>query len=51
VIRQRRYARLKLSKHIPATTTNLRGNLRLSVGELNMGGSELRTATWLQDPS
>jgi hypothetical protein len=38
VIRQRRYARLKLSKHIPATTTNLRGNLRLSVGELNMGG-------------
>jgi len=38
VIRQRRYARLKLSKHIPATTTNLRGNLRLSVAELNMGG-------------
>src|SRR5215472_15167843 len=38
VIRQRRYARLKLSKQIPATTTNLRGNLRLSVGELNMGG-------------
>jgi len=38
VIRQRRYARLKLSLHIPATTTNLRGNLRLSVGELNMGG-------------
>src|SRR6516164_1800605 len=38
VIRQRRYARLKLSRHVPATTTNLRGNLRLSVGELNMGG-------------
>jgi hypothetical protein len=38
VIRQRRYARLKLSKHIPATTTNLRENLHLSVAELNMGG-------------
>jgi hypothetical protein len=38
VIRQRRYARLKLSKHIPATTTNLRENLRLSLAELNMGG-------------
>jgi hypothetical protein len=38
VIRQRRYARLKLAKHVPATTTNLRENLRLSVAELNMGG-------------
>jgi len=38
VIRQRRYARLKLSKHVPAITTNLRENLRLSVAELNMGG-------------
>jgi len=38
VIRQRRYARLKLSKHVPAMTTNLRENLRLSVAELNMGG-------------
>jgi hypothetical protein len=38
VIRQRRYARLKLTKHVPATTTNLRENLRLSVAELNMGG-------------
>jgi hypothetical protein len=38
VIRQRRYARLKLSRHVPATTTNLRENLRLSVAELNMGG-------------
>jgi len=38
VIRQRRYARLKLSKHVPAVTTNLRENLRLTVAELNMGG-------------
>ena len=38
VIRQRRYARLKLTKHVPATTTNLRENLRLSIAELNMGG-------------
>jgi len=38
VIRQRRYARLKLSRHVPATTTNLRENLHLSVAELNMGG-------------
>lgn len=38
VIRQRRYARLKLSKHVPAVTTNLRENLRLSIAELNMGG-------------
>jgi hypothetical protein len=38
VIRQRRYARLKLAKHVPATTTNLRDNLRVSVAELNMGG-------------
>jgi hypothetical protein len=36
VIRQRRYARLKLTKHVPAVTTNLRENLRLSIAELNM---------------
>jgi len=38
VIRQRRYARLKLSKHVPAITTNLRENMRLSIAELNLGG-------------
>ena len=38
VIRQRRYARLKLTKHVPAVTTNLRENLRISVAELNMSG-------------
>lgn len=38
VIRQRRYARLKLTKHVPAITTNLRENMRLSIAELNMGG-------------
>ncbi|HTC66905.1 MAG TPA: HEAT repeat domain-containing protein [Candidatus Acidoferrum sp.] len=38
VIRQRRYARLKLSRNIIITTTNLRENFRLSVPELNLGG-------------
>jgi hypothetical protein len=38
VTRQRRYARLKLTKHVPAITTNLRENMRLTVVELNMGG-------------
>jgi len=38
VIRQRRYARLKLSKHVTAVTTNLRENMRLSIAELNMSG-------------
>jgi len=38
VVRQRRYARLKLSKHVPAVTTNLRENLRVMIAELNMGG-------------
>ncbi len=38
VIRQRRYARLKLSKHVPAVTTNLRENMRISIAELNLGG-------------
>jgi hypothetical protein len=38
VIRQRRYARLKLSRNVIVTTTNLRGNFKLSVPELNLGG-------------
>src|SRR6202022_826349 len=38
VIRQRRYARLKLSKHVTAVTSNLRENIRLTIPELNMGG-------------
>jgi hypothetical protein len=38
VIRQRRYARLKLSKPIAATTANIRENFRLSIPELNLGG-------------
>ena len=38
VIRQRRYARLKLSRNILATTTNLRENFKLSIPELNLGG-------------
>jgi hypothetical protein len=38
VIRQRRYARLKLSRNLIATTTNLRDNFRLSIPELNLGG-------------
>jgi hypothetical protein len=38
VIRQRRYARLKLSRNLAAVTTNLRDNFRLSVPELNLGG-------------
>jgi hypothetical protein len=38
VIRQRRYARLKLSRNLIALTTNLRENFRLSVPELNLGG-------------
>jgi hypothetical protein len=38
VIRQRRYARLKLTKHVTAITTNLRENIRLTIPELNMGG-------------
>ena len=38
VIRQRRYARLKLSRHISAVTTNLRDNIKLNVPELNLGG-------------
>ena len=38
VIRQRRYARLKLSRNVIITTTNLRENFKLSVPELNLGG-------------
>jgi hypothetical protein len=38
VIRQRRYARLKLTKHVAAVTTNLRENFRLTIAELNQGG-------------
>jgi HEAT repeat protein len=38
VIRQRRYARLKLSRNAIAITTNLRENFRLSIPELNLGG-------------
>ena len=38
VIRQRRYARLKLSRSLIAVTTNLRENFRMSIPELNLGG-------------
>jgi hypothetical protein len=38
VLRQRRYARVKLSRLVPAVTTNLRENMRLSIAELNLGG-------------
>jgi hypothetical protein len=38
VIRQRRYARLKLSRNLSAVTTNLRDNIRLTIPELNLGG-------------
>ena len=38
VIRQRRYARLKLTRHVPSVTTNLRENLRITIAELNMSG-------------
>jgi hypothetical protein len=38
VIRQRRYARLKLSRNLILTTANLRENFRLNVPELNLGG-------------
>ena len=38
VIRQRRYARLKLSRNVVASSTNLRENIRLAIPELNLGG-------------
>jgi hypothetical protein len=37
-MRQRRYARLKLSKNLIAVSTNLRENFKLSIPELNLGG-------------
>jgi hypothetical protein len=37
-IRQRRYARLKLSRPVSAFTTNLRENFKMSILELNLGG-------------
>jgi hypothetical protein len=38
VIRQRRYARVKLGRNLVATTVNMRENFRLSIPELNLGG-------------
>jgi hypothetical protein len=38
VIRQRRYARLKLGRNLVFITTNLRENFKLNVLELNLGG-------------
>jgi hypothetical protein len=38
VIRQRRYARLKLNRNLAFVTTNLRENFKLNVIELNLGG-------------
>ncbi|MBV8514216.1 MAG: hypothetical protein JO260_02840, partial [Acidobacteria bacterium] len=38
VIRQRRYARLKLSRNLAATSSNLRENIKLAIPELNLGG-------------
>ncbi|HEY2462162.1 MAG TPA: hypothetical protein VGI16_15235 [Candidatus Acidoferrum sp.] len=38
VIRQRRYARIKLSRNLVAVTTNLRENFKISIPELNLGG-------------
>ena len=38
VIRQRRYARVKLSRNVTATTMNMRENFRLTIPELNLGG-------------
>jgi hypothetical protein len=38
VIRQRRYARVKLNRNLIATTVNMRENFRLSIPELNLGG-------------
>jgi len=37
-IRQRRYARLKLSRTLAGVTTNLRDNLKMTFPELNLGG-------------
>jgi hypothetical protein len=38
VIRQRRYARLRLGRNLIAVTLNMRENFRLSIPELNLGG-------------
>lgn len=38
VLRQRRYARVKLNRNVIGVTTNLRENFRLSIPELNLGG-------------
>jgi len=38
VIRQRRYARVKLSRSVVAVTMNMRENFRLTIPELNLGG-------------
>jgi hypothetical protein len=38
VIRQRRYARVKLSRNIAAVTANLREDFKISIPELNLGG-------------
>src|SRR5207247_917875 len=38
VVRQRRYARLKLSRNLAAVTTNLQNNFRLAIPEINLGG-------------
>ncbi len=38
VIRQRRYARLKLSRNLTGASTNLRENIKLTIPELNLGG-------------
>jgi hypothetical protein len=38
VIRQRRYARMKLSRNLVGITMNMRENFRLTIPELNLGG-------------
>ena len=38
VIRQRRYARLRLNRNVTAHTSNLRENFKLTIPELNLGG-------------
>ena len=38
VIRQRRYARVKLGRSVMGTTMNMRENFRLTIPELNLGG-------------
>ena len=38
MLRQRRYARLKLSRPLPLVTTNLRENQKLETTSMNLGG-------------